>query len=144
MSLNPYPKVYLVTQAEAGDSTVLDALGVEHVVLCAQRMVWPHSNTVSATAVSIEPDATHLARMVSGEAMRLAGLFGDKVIALADPGAGLRQAAYLLACTLAQKNAWSFDTAFADLEANLPERPDVASNTDVPQALRTQGRGLWA
>jgi hypothetical protein len=82
--------------------------------------------------------------MVSGEAIRLAGLVGDKVIALADPGAGLRQAAYVMACTMAEKNGWSFDGAFADLEANLPERPDAGAKTDVPQALRTQGRGLWA
>ncbi len=137
MSLNPYLKTHLVTQAEAGDSAALDAL-------CAQRMVWPHSSTIGAVAVNIELDAAHPGWMVSGEAIRLAGLVGDKVITLADPGAGLRQAAYVMACTMAEKNGWSFDGAFADLEANLPERPDAGAKTDVPRALRTQGRGLLA
>jgi hypothetical protein len=144
VSLNPYPSVHLLSQAEAGDSAVLASLGVELVVLCVQRMVWPHSSTVGAAAVNIESDAAHPPWVVSGEAVRLAGLFGDKVIALADPGGGLLQAAYLLACTVAQKNAWSFDTAFADLEASLPDRPDAGSKTDVPPALVSQGQAIWA
>ena len=143
MSLNPYLKVHLLTKAEGGDATVLAALGIQIVTLCAQGMVWPHTNTVAATAVNIEIDAAHPSWMVTGEAQRLAALYGDEVIALADPGVGLCQASYLLTCTLAEWNGWSFDAAFADLESNLPARPNMAEKTDVSSDLRTQGRALW-
>ena len=140
---NPYPKLYLLSLAEAGDANLLVANGIELVVLCHQGMVWPHSKTIGAFALNIEQDGASPNWLVKGAAKMLVAWHSVKTIGLADRSGGLTQAAYLLVCAAAEKTAAKWAAVETNLSTKLPAIPGNAKPHFITPELRAQGVSLW-
>ena len=141
---NPYPKLYLLSLAEAGDANLLVANGIELVILCHQGMVWPHSKTIGVFGVNIEQDGTSPDWVVKGMAKMLVAWHSVKTIGLADRSGGLTQAAFLLTCAGAEKLAGKWITIEASLCTKLPPIPGQGRPHLITPELEAQGKTLWA
>ena len=139
MSISPYPKVHLLSQGEAGDTSLVEALGIDVVVLCDQGMVWSHSAAAEAGALNLRRDGTTATWWLRFWSDQLADQYGVKTIGLADKNGGLGTAAFLLACAVAQKQGSSFAAAWADVQTKIPSD----EGHRVPDALVSQGESIW-
>jgi hypothetical protein len=134
-----FTDVHLVTLAQIGDAVYLAGQGIELAIGCQMDIPMAHDSTIGSMTINIEENGDHPNWMVRGMAKLLAEeVYQIKVVALGDQHGGLRHAAYMLVCAVAQKQSVSFDAARTIVENGVdPEELQLTAE------LVAQGQALY-
>jgi hypothetical protein len=134
----PAGDVWLLTQAEAESDSTLTSLGIDVLIIAASGVNTPPNAKWIFAPVddSLVPDYR-----IKSAVAPLAEFWRSHTIALTDAVSGQREAAFLLACAVAEDTDVSFATAWAEVEAKLVFYEGYSSR--VTDAMITQGTRVY-
>jgi hypothetical protein len=137
-----YPKVHLLGMATAGDAAALEALGIDLLIICGVGIPAPHNNKWIALPVDQE-GVVEDGRIEMAAVLWVKAYDSGWTLGLTDRHGGRLEAAFMVACSFAQRQSVSFDQTLADLESRLPEIEDEPKHR-ITAPLIAQGLRIWA
>ena len=132
-----YPRIHLVDMATIGNADALDALGVNLTIVCASGVPAPHNYEHCVLPVSDQGLTPNYLVKLFAE-MRVKAFALGKTLALSDRAGGMGEAAFMVACSLAEETDVSFAVAMLDMEDK-----GLEGIQRITPALVTQGESIW-